>query len=106
MTERQRGPAEAPNLGEPAVPKPSASVVLLRRGGKHSHQALEVLLLKRTEEAKFMPGGWVFPGRGVDPQGGTGEAGTRGLAVPAPVVAAGIPVAAHGDLAAFSGRGP
>ena len=33
--ERQRGPAEAPNLGTPAEPRPAASVVLLRRGGKH-----------------------------------------------------------------------
>ena len=60
--ERRRGPAEAPNLGEPATPRPSASVVLLRRGGKHGDRALEVLLLKRSEEAKFMPGVWVFPG--------------------------------------------
>ena len=48
MEERQRGPAEAPNLGTPAKPRPAASVVLLRRGGKHSDRALEVLLLKRT----------------------------------------------------------
>ena len=75
------GPAEAPNLGEPAVPRPSASVVLLRRGGKHQDRALEVLLLKRTEEARFMPGVWVFPGGGVDPADGEGEAGHRACAV-------------------------
>jgi len=39
------GPAEAPNLGTPAEPRPAASVVLLRRGGKHRDRALEVLLL-------------------------------------------------------------
>jgi 8-oxo-dGTP pyrophosphatase MutT (NUDIX family) len=66
VTERKRGPAEAPNLGEPAVPRPAASVVLLRRGGKHGDRALEVLLLKRTEQARFMPGVWVFPGGSVD----------------------------------------
>ena len=48
MGERQRGPAEAPNLGTPSEPRPAASVVLLRRGGKHGDRALEVLLLKRS----------------------------------------------------------
>ena len=47
--ERNRGPAEAPNLGEPSIPRPAASVVLLRRGGKHGDRALEVLMLKRAE---------------------------------------------------------
>ncbi|HKB52042.1 MAG TPA: NUDIX hydrolase [Solirubrobacterales bacterium] len=102
MTERQRGPAEAPNLGEPAVPKPSASVVLLRRGGKHSDRALEVLLLKRTEEAKFMPGVWVFPGGGVDPEDGTGEAGYRACAVRELEEEAGIALAADEELVLFS----
>lgn len=53
------------------MPRPAASVVLLRRGGKHADRALEVLLLKRTESAKFMPGVWVFPGGAVD--AGDGE---------------------------------
>ena len=77
--ERQRGPAEAPNLGEPAMPRPAASVVLLRRGGKHQDRALEVLLLKRTEEAKFMPGVWVFPGGAVDPEDGEERSRLQGL---------------------------
>jgi len=66
MEERRHGPAEAPNLGEPVTPRPAASVVLLRRGGKHADRALEVLLLRRAESAKFMPGVWVFPGGAVD----------------------------------------
>jgi 8-oxo-dGTP pyrophosphatase MutT (NUDIX family) len=81
MGERQRGPAEAPNLGEPSVPRPAASVVLLRRGGKHAERSLEVLLLKRTESAKFMPGVWVFPGGAVDPEDGDSEAGYRACAI-------------------------
>jgi len=81
MSERQRGPAEAPNLGEPAVPRPSASVVLLRRGGRHTDRALEVLLLKRSESAKFMPSVWVFPGGSLDAEDGVGEAGYRACAV-------------------------
>ena len=79
--ERHRGPAEAPNLGTPSVPRPAASVVLLRRGGKHGNRALEVLMLKRTEKAKFMPNVWVFPGGSVDPGDGEGEAGYRACAL-------------------------
>jgi len=81
MDDRQRGPAEAPNLGTPAEPRPAASVVLLRRGGKHGDRELEVLLLKRSEEAKFMPNVWVFPGGAVDPEDGEAEAGYRACAM-------------------------
>ncbi len=102
MDERVRGPAEAPNLGAPAVPRPSASVVLLRRGGKHDERALEVLLLKRTESAKFMPGVWVFPGGGVDPEDGEGEAGHRACAVRELEEEAGIALADDEELVLFS----
>ena len=51
---------------EPATPRPASTVILLRRGGKHSDRGLEVLFGKRTEEASFMPGVWVFPGGAVD----------------------------------------
>jgi 8-oxo-dGTP pyrophosphatase MutT (NUDIX family) len=99
---RQRGPAEAPNLGEPSKPRPAASVVLLRRGGKHADRALEVLLLKRTEEAKFMPGVWVFPGGSVDPGDGEAEAGYRACAVRELEEEAGIALAAEEELVLFS----
>jgi 8-oxo-dGTP pyrophosphatase MutT (NUDIX family) len=79
--ERHRGPAEAPNLGTPSEPRPAASVVLLRRGGRHGDRALEVLLLKRTDKARFMPNVWVFPGGSVDPADGEGEAGYRACAL-------------------------
>ena len=102
MGERTRGPAEAPNLGEPSIPRPSASVVLLRRGGKHGDRALEVLLLKRTEEARFMPGVWVFPGGGVDPEDGTGEAGYRACAVRELEEEAGIALPEDEELVLFS----
>jgi 8-oxo-dGTP pyrophosphatase MutT (NUDIX family) len=81
MGERERGPAEAPNLGTPSDPRPAASVVLLRRGGKHGDRELEVLLLKRSAEAKFMPNVWVFPGGAVDPEDGEAEAGYRACAM-------------------------
>jgi 8-oxo-dGTP pyrophosphatase MutT (NUDIX family) len=102
MSERQRGPAERPNLGEPSVPRPAASVVLLRRGGKHSERALEVLLLKRTERAKFMPGVWVFPGGAVDPEDGEHEEGYRACAVRELEEEAGIALAAAEELVLFS----
>jgi 8-oxo-dGTP pyrophosphatase MutT (NUDIX family) len=80
MSERKRGSAEAPNLGTPAEARPAASVVLLRRGGKHADRELEVLLLKRSEQARFMPGVWVFPGGAVDPDDGADEAGYKACA--------------------------
>jgi len=102
MGERRRGSAEKPNLGEPAVPRPSASVVLLRRGGKHGDRALEVLLLKRTESAKFMPGVWVFPGGAVDAVDGEGEASYRACAVRELEEEAGIALAPDEELVLFS----
>ena len=102
MGERARGPAEALNLGEPSTPRPAASVVLLRRGGKHGDRALEVLLLKRTESAKFMPGVWVFPGGAVDPADGQGEEGFRACAVRELAEEAGIELGGDEELALFS----
>lgn len=101
-TERRRGPAEAPNLGEPAVPRPAASVVLLRRGGKHAERALEVLLLKRTESAKFMPGAWVFPGGSVDEGDGEDEARFKACAVRELEEEAGIALPEGEELVHFS----
>jgi len=77
-------------------------VVLLRRGGKHGNRALEVLLLKRTEKAKFMPGVWVFPGGSVDPADGEGEAGYRACAVRELEEEAGIALPADEELILFS----
>jgi len=102
MDERHRGPAEAPNLGTPSVPRPAASIVLLRRGGKHSERALEVLLLKRSEEAKFMPGVWVFPGGAVDPEDGEGEEAFRACAMRELAEEAAIELVAGEELVPFS----
>ncbi len=84
------------------MPRPSASVVLLRRGGKHADRALEVLLMKRTEKAKFMPGVWVFPGGAVDPEDGEDEAGHRACAVRELAEEAGIELPADEELVLFS----
>ena len=52
---------------EPVTPRPAATVIVLRRGGRHSERGLEILMLRRGTEARFMPGIWVFPGGAVDP---------------------------------------
>jgi 8-oxo-dGTP pyrophosphatase MutT (NUDIX family) len=102
MRERQRGPAEAPNLGTPSEPRPAASVVLLRRGGKHAERELEVLLLKRSAEARFMPNVWVFPGGAVDVADGEGEAGYRACALRELSEEAGIELSTEEELVLFS----
>jgi 8-oxo-dGTP pyrophosphatase MutT (NUDIX family) len=100
--ERRRGPAELPNFGPPSTPRPAAGIVLLRRGGKHGDRALEVLLLRRSEEAKFMPGVWVFPGGAVDPADGEGAAGFRACAMRELGEEAGIELTVEEELVLFS----
>jgi 8-oxo-dGTP pyrophosphatase MutT (NUDIX family) len=102
MGERKRGPAELPNFGSPSTPRPAASVVLLRRGGEHSDRSLEVLLLKRSAEAKFMPGVWVFPGGSVDAKDGEAEAGYRACAARELAEEASIELPAGEELVLFS----
>jgi 8-oxo-dGTP pyrophosphatase MutT (NUDIX family) len=77
-------------------------VVLLRRGGRHGERALEVLLLKRTERAKFMPGVWVFPGGALDPADGEGRAGHEACAVRELREEAGIALPEDEELVLFS----
>jgi 8-oxo-dGTP pyrophosphatase MutT (NUDIX family) len=85
-----------------ATPRPAASVILLRRGGRHADRGLEVLLLRRSEQASFMPGVWVFPGGAVDPRDGEGEAGSRACAVRELSEEASIELAGAEELVAFS----
>jgi 8-oxo-dGTP pyrophosphatase MutT (NUDIX family) len=46
----------------PAAPRPAATIVLLR----DSDEGMEVLLMKRSRSAGFVPGAYVFPGGRVD----------------------------------------
>jgi 8-oxo-dGTP pyrophosphatase MutT (NUDIX family) len=100
--ERELGPAEMPNFGPSSEPRAAASIVLLRRGGKHAQRALEVLMLKRSPEARFMPNVWVFPGGSVDEADGEGEAGSRVCAVRELGEEAGIELPAEEELVLFS----
>jgi 8-oxo-dGTP pyrophosphatase MutT (NUDIX family) len=86
----------------PATPRPAASVVVLRRGGRHADRGLEVLLLRRSDEARFMPGVWVFPGGAVDPQDGEGEAGFQACALRELAEEAGIELGGPEELVPFS----
>jgi 8-oxo-dGTP pyrophosphatase MutT (NUDIX family) len=61
----------------PARPRAAATVILLRRGGRHRASGVEVLLAQRNPAASFMPGVWVFPG------GAVSEADGADLAAPA-----------------------
>jgi 8-oxo-dGTP pyrophosphatase MutT (NUDIX family) len=76
---RASGEDERPGPGEelgdgPAVkPRQAASVILLRG----DEQKLEVLLVKRTPQARFMGGVWVFPGGAVDAEEGDGDGAHR-----------------------------
>ncbi|MHB8531600.1 MAG: NUDIX hydrolase [Solirubrobacteraceae bacterium] len=61
------------NPGAPTRPRQAASVILLRGGDR----SLELLLVKRTPEARFMGGVWVFPGGAVDAGEGDGDEAHR-----------------------------
>ncbi|MCW2999066.1 MAG: hydrolase [Solirubrobacterales bacterium] len=72
--------------GGETVPRQAATIILLRGGS----QTLELLLVKRTEKARFMGGVWVFPGGGVDAGEGEGDAAHRRAAVRELVEEAGV----------------
>jgi 8-oxo-dGTP pyrophosphatase MutT (NUDIX family) len=62
----------------PPVPARQAATVILLRGGS---ETLEVLLVRRTPEARFMGGVWVFPGGAVDEGEGDGDEAHRAAAM-------------------------
>jgi 8-oxo-dGTP pyrophosphatase MutT (NUDIX family) len=73
----RKHPFEPLNLdGEPVTPRQAATVIVLRGGA----DALEVLLVQRNPEQRFMGGAWVFPGGAVDPGEDHREAGVREVA--------------------------
>jgi 8-oxo-dGTP pyrophosphatase MutT (NUDIX family) len=76
-------------------------VILLRRGGKHAERGLQILLVRRNPEARFMPGVWVFPGGAVDEADGEGEEAHRAAAIRELGEEAGIEVPAE-ELIAYS----
>jgi 8-oxo-dGTP pyrophosphatase MutT (NUDIX family) len=63
----------------PAPARPAATIVLLRRGGKHSERGVEVLMVQRGQGASFMPGVWVFPGGVIEAGEGPAACAAREL---------------------------
>jgi 8-oxo-dGTP pyrophosphatase MutT (NUDIX family) len=74
-------PGEELNLGEATTPREAATVIVLRGGAA----ALEVLLVRRNPEQRFMGGAWVFPGGAVDGGEDARAAGVREVAEEAAV---------------------
>src|ERR1700709_1666907 len=65
MEAGRKHPFEPLNLeGEPVTPRQAATVIVLRGGA----EALEVLLVQRNPQQRFMGRAWVFPGGPGDPE--------------------------------------
>jgi 8-oxo-dGTP pyrophosphatase MutT (NUDIX family) len=76
------GPEGEHNPGAPTRPRQAATVILLRDGlDAGDARELEVLLVRRTPQARFMGGVWVFPGGAVDAAEGDGDEAHRAAAV-------------------------
>ncbi len=85
-------PGAALNQGPPTEPRQAASVILLRdpvgavdpvnqAGAAGGAERLELLLVRRTPQARFMGGVWVFPGGAVDAHEGDGDEAHRAAAL-------------------------
>ena len=86
------------NVGEETVPRPAATVILLRGGAT----ALEVLLVRRNPSARFMGGAWVFPGGAVDRDEGSGQEALRAAAIRELSEEAGITIESIDELVPFA----
>jgi len=78
MQRREPAPEQQLNTGpEVTVPRAAATVILLRGDASD----LEVLLVRRNPESRFMGGAWVFPGGAVDRSEGEGQDALRAAAL-------------------------
>ncbi|MGH2969200.1 MAG: NUDIX hydrolase [Solirubrobacteraceae bacterium] len=84
--------------GAPTPPRQAATVILLRGGGER----LEVLLVKRNPQQRFMGGAWVFPGGAVDAHEGEGDEAHRAAGVREVAEEAGVELADRAALVRFS----
>jgi 8-oxo-dGTP pyrophosphatase MutT (NUDIX family) len=91
-------PGEELNRGPETPPRPAATVIVLRGGTEE----LEVLLVKRNPESRFMGGAWVFPGGAVDRSEGAGEEALRSAGLRELREEAGITLDDPGELVPFS----
>jgi 8-oxo-dGTP pyrophosphatase MutT (NUDIX family) len=98
QVQRRPGPGEERNSGPATVPREAATVILLRDG----ETGVEVLLVRRSPEARFMADVWVFPGGSVERDEQTSEDGHRLAALRELREEAGVTLAAGAELVAFS----
>src|SRR5437588_5190165 len=92
------GPEQPLHLGPATQPRPAGTVIVLRGGDA----ALEVLLVRRNPNARFMGGAWVFPGGAVDRTEGQGDQAHRAAAIRELEEEAGIAIADPDQLVPFS----
>ncbi|HEY2769827.1 MAG TPA: NUDIX hydrolase [Solirubrobacteraceae bacterium] len=86
------------NPGEATVPRPAATVIVLRGGAER----LEVLLVQRNPDSRFMGGAWVFPGGAVNRGEGSGRGALEAAALRELEEEAGLRLAGPEQLLAFS----
>jgi 8-oxo-dGTP pyrophosphatase MutT (NUDIX family) len=98
VNEDRPEPGAELNQGRATVPRPAATVIVLRGGA----DALEVLLVQRNPAARFMGGAWVFPGGAVNAGEGSGDAALRAAAIREVSEEAGIELAGPQALTPFS----
>ncbi len=98
MESPQVEPGAVFNEGAATVPRPAATVILLRGG----RERLEVLMVRRNPEARFMGGAWVFPGGSVDRGEGDGQLALRAAAVRELREEAGIVLGDDAELVPFA----
>ncbi len=91
-------PGQEYNPGPPTPPRQAATVILLRGG----ERALELLLVKRNPQARFMGGVWVFPGGAVEQAEGDDDRAHRAAAVRELHEEAGVELPADAELVKFS----
>jgi 8-oxo-dGTP pyrophosphatase MutT (NUDIX family) len=98
MSTGRPGPGEELNSGPETVPRLAATVILLRGGA----DAVEVLLVQRNPQSRFMAGAWVFPGGAVDRAESSGDQALRSAALRELAEEAGVRLAGPDELVAFS----
>lgn len=81
-----------------AAPRPAAAVILLR----DCLPQFELLLVKRTPQARFMGGAWVFPGGSRIPKDGEDQPGLMTAARRELAEEAGIALPVTTELVAFA----
>ena len=98
MSTDRPGPEQPLNFGERTEPRRAGTVILLRGGDRE----LEVLLVQRNPNARFMGGAWVFPGGAVDRHEGEGDRALRAAAARELEEEAGISIGDPAELVPFS----